>query len=187
MDQGWTDRAHFSIQSPDRSTTNERWFDQNNLFDLIVDLIDTFQFAIKFPINLRHLLRRKFIKFCISKNLLVILLGYVKILRPIIRCSFSPKGIKIKNYHFQKMWFFWGRWRWFWWDRWSASDRIDDRDLIGIFVKDLIGYWIGKFIFVKDRDRSGKWKKTWSCPALRWMSIVLQAYWKTTDELFRKI
>ena len=35
-------------------------------------------------------------------------------------------------------------------------DRIDDRDLIGIFVKDLIGNRIGKFIFLKDRDRSVK-------------------------------
>jgi hypothetical protein len=31
--------------------------------------------------------------------------------------------------------------------------------LIGFFVKDLIGHRIGKFIFLKDRDRSGKWKK----------------------------
>ena len=179
MDQGWTDRAHFSIQSPDRSTTNERWFDQNNLFDLIVDLIDTFQFAIKFPINLRHLLRRKFIKFCISKNLLVILLGYVKILRPIIRCSFSPKGIKIKNYHFQKMWFFWGRWRWFWWDRWSASDRNFCQRSDRLLDREIY--------FCERSGSERKMKKTWSCPALRWMSIVLQAYWKTTDELFRKI
>jgi hypothetical protein len=35
-------------------------------------------------------------------------------------------------------------------------DRIDDRDLIGTFVKDLIGYRIGKFIFLKDRDLSKK-------------------------------
>ena len=34
-------------------------------------------------------------------------------------------------------------------------DRIDDRDLIGIFVEGLIGYQIGTFIFLKDRDRSG--------------------------------
>ena len=33
-------------------------------------------------------------------------------------------------------------------------DRIDDRDLIGIFVKDLIDDRIAKFIFFKDRDRS---------------------------------
>jgi|688.fasta_scaffold762820_1 hypothetical protein len=125
MDQGWTDRAHFSIRSPDRSTTNERWFDQNNLFDLIVDLIDTFQFAIKFPINLRHLLRRKFIKFCISKNLSVILLEYVKILRPIIRCSFSQKGIK--TIIFKKCCFF----------------GVDGVDFGGIDDQDLIGSMIG--------------------------------------------
>jgi hypothetical protein len=28
-------------------------------------------------------------------------------------------------------------------------DRINDRDLIGFFAKDLIGNWIGKFIFLK--------------------------------------
>ena len=36
-DQGWTDRAHFPIRSPDRSTINERWFDRNYICDLIVD------------------------------------------------------------------------------------------------------------------------------------------------------
>ena len=36
--------------------------------DLIVDRIDMFQFALKFPINSRHLLRRKYKKFCVSKN-----------------------------------------------------------------------------------------------------------------------
>ena len=35
-------------------------------------------------------------------------------------------------------------------------DRIDNRDLIGIFVKDLIYNRIDKFIFLKDRDRSVK-------------------------------
>ena len=35
-------------------------------------------------------------------------------------------------------------------------DRIDYRDLIGIFVKDLIVYRIGELIYFKDRDRSGK-------------------------------
>ena len=37
----------------------------------------------------------------------------------------------------------------------AIFDRIDDRDLIGIFVEGLIGYQIGTFIFLKDRDRSG--------------------------------
>jgi hypothetical protein len=40
----------------------------------------------------------------------------------------------------------------------AIFDRIDDRDLIGIFVKDLIYNRIDKFIFLKDRDRSVKWK-----------------------------
>ena len=35
-------------------------------------------------------------------------------------------------------------------------NRIDDRDLIGIFIKDLMGNRIEKFIFLKDRDWSGK-------------------------------
>jgi hypothetical protein len=35
--------------------------------DLIVDRIDTFYFPLKFPLNLHHLLCRKYIKFCISK------------------------------------------------------------------------------------------------------------------------
>ena len=35
-------------------------------------------------------------------------------------------------------------------------DRIDDRDLIRILVKDLIDNRIGKFIFLNDRDRSVK-------------------------------
>jgi hypothetical protein len=36
--------------------------------DLIVDRIDTIYCPLWFPLNLRHLLRRKYIKFCISKN-----------------------------------------------------------------------------------------------------------------------
>jgi hypothetical protein len=35
-------------------------------------------------------------------------------------------------------------------------NRIDDRDLIGIFIKDLMGNRIEKFIFLKDRDWSVK-------------------------------
>ena len=38
-------------------------------------------------------------------------------------------------------------------------DRTDDRDLIGIFAKNLIAnLCIGKFILLKNRDRSVKWK-----------------------------
>ena len=40
----------------------------------------------------------------------------------------------------------------------AIFDLIDDQDLIGIFVKDLIYNRIEKFIFLKDRDRSVKWK-----------------------------
>ena len=36
--------------------------------DLIVDRIDTIYCPLWFPLNLRHLLHRKYIKFCISKN-----------------------------------------------------------------------------------------------------------------------
>jgi hypothetical protein len=58
----------------------------------------------------------------------------------------SQKGIQ--NYHLQKM-------RDFLVDGFDF-DRIDDRDLIGIFVEGLIGYQIRTFIFLKDRDWSGK-------------------------------
>jgi hypothetical protein len=41
--------------------------------------------------------------------------------------------------------------------RFFLVDGVDfDGDLIVIFVKDLIGYRIGKFIFLKDRDWSVK-------------------------------
>ena len=66
LNQGGTDRAHFQIRSPDRSTINERGFHRNNLFDFIVDRIDIF--ALKFLINLRHLLRRKYN--CWSQNVI---------------------------------------------------------------------------------------------------------------------
>ena len=60
----------------------------------------------------------------------------------LICCSFSQKGLKIIicNVFLDGVDF----------------DRIDDRDLIGIFVKDLIVYRIGELIYFKDRDRSGK-------------------------------
>jgi hypothetical protein len=35
-------------------------------------------------------------------------------------------------------------------------DPIDDWDLIGILVKDVIGHWIGKHFFLKYRDWSGR-------------------------------
>jgi hypothetical protein len=50
-------------------------------------------------------------------------------------------------------------------------DRIDYWDLIGIFVNDLISNRIGKFIFLKDRDKCVKWENLiMSNPAPCWVS-----------------
>jgi hypothetical protein len=62
--------------------------------------------------------------------------------------------------------------------------------LIGFFVKDLIGHRIGKFIFLKDRDRSGKWKKV--DPVQSCLGIILSLNKRllfvkiTVDIIFRK-